>query len=66
MNQRQIKKLKAVIGYVDDCPEIKRHFKRLKKKYTRLHPKEREFFITHLEKLYDNKVNKPETTNDNE
>jgi len=59
MNQKTVKKLKAIIGYVEECPEIKRHFKRLKKQYIKLSPAAKEIFLRDLEKIYDNKIIKP-------
>jgi len=53
MNQRAVKKLKKIIGYQRDDPVVKKHFKRLKKKYNSLLPPAREIFLKDLEQVYN-------------
>ena len=58
MNQRTDKKLKKIIGYQADDPTLKKHFKRLKKKYLKLSLPAREIFIKDLEQVYNTNDNK--------
>jgi|7_EtaG_2_1085326.scaffolds.fasta_scaffold86443_3 hypothetical protein len=54
MNNQTVKKLKNIIGYQPDDPILKKHFKRLKKKYTSLSTSARQAFLIELEKTYNN------------
>jgi len=59
MNQRTVKKLKSIIGYQENDPIIKKHFKRLKKKYMKLSAPAREIFLQELRTAY-NVINEKE------
>jgi predicted protein tyrosine phosphatase len=54
MNQKACKSLKRAIGYDKDLPEMKRHYKRLKKQYSKLSKGARVIFLDKLNKIYDN------------
>ena len=54
MNQKTVKELKRIIGYTEDVPEQKRHFKRLKKQYMKLSEGAKPIFLDKLKKMYDN------------
>lgn len=54
MNKKICKRLKHAIGYDKDIPEMKRHYKRLKKQYSKLSKEARVIFLDKLNKIYDN------------
>ena len=54
LNKSSIKELKKIIGYNSDTPELKKHFKRLKKQYSSLSTAAKPIFLDKLRKIYDN------------
>ena len=54
MNQSASKELKKIIGYSKDVPEMRRHYKRLKKEYLKLSGPARIIFVDKLKKMYNN------------
>jgi len=58
VNQSTSKQLKKIIGYDKDVPELRRHYKRLKKQYIKLSNPARIIFLDKLNKMYDNTDNK--------
>ena len=56
MNQKTAKHLKKIIGYQGEDPTQKKHYKRLKKKYSKLSTEAKKIFLLELEKVYNNKT----------
>jgi len=53
MNKKKCLELKRIIGYNEDTPTLKKHYKRLKKQYLRLSPEARPLFLEKLRETYN-------------
>ncbi len=53
MNKQKCLELKRIIGYNEDTPTLKKHYKRLKKQYKSLSPKAKPLFLEKLRKTYN-------------
>jgi len=53
VNQKTVKKLKKIIGYQPESPEMKRHLNRLKIQYSQLSHEAKPLFIASLKKMYE-------------
>ena len=53
MNKSVCRELKNIIGYNEDTPTLKTHYKRLKKQYQQLSAKARPIFLKKLRDMYN-------------
>ena len=53
MNKKKVRELKQIIGYNEDTPTLKKHYKRLKKTYSRLSAEARPLFLKQLTETYN-------------
>ena len=52
MNKQKCLELKRIIGYNEDTPTLKKHYKRLKKQYQSLSTAAKPLFLEKLRKTY--------------
>ena len=53
MNKKKCLELKRIIGYNEDTPTLKKHYKRLKKQYQKLSPEAKPLFLEKLRETYN-------------
>jgi hypothetical protein len=53
MNKKTCVELKRIIGYNEDTPTLRRHYKRLKKQYNKLSTEAKPLFLEKLRETYN-------------